>query len=314
MDERNSADRHWLVAGWPGMSNVAVIACGYLVKKLGLMPVAVIDGGGRFEVGAVNVRDGRVQIPEPPRTMLYSGKAGDGGPTVTVMIAEAQPDSNAMTFARDLIDRARQEGANHLLTFASMATQLEPTQEPRVFGATTDDRLADELVTASIEPLKEGEIGGMNGVMVGAAAVAGLPGVCLLGEIPYYAAQIANPSAASAVIGAFSRLTGIDIDRDELEKHADRVDRLLVRLREHMRTGSTEAPDLEGLEEEAEEVKEPAKPESGLGMAGRRRLEEMFDSVRRDQTKSVDLKKELDRLGVFKQYEDRFLDLFRRAG
>jgi hypothetical protein len=28
----------------------------------------------------------------------------------------------------------------------------------------------------------------------------------------------------------------------------------------------------------------------------------------------VTLKEELDRLGVFDRYEDRFLDLFRRAG
>lgn len=39
----------------------------------------------------------------------------------------------------------------------------------------------------------------------------------------------------------------------------------------------------------------------------------MFESARRDQHKAFHLKEELDRLGVFRQYEDRFLDLFRRA-
>ena len=33
----------------------------------------------------------------------------------------------------------------------------------------------------------------------------------------------------------------------------------------------------------------------------------------RDRAKAIELKQELDRLGVFKDYEDRFLDLFKKA-
>ncbi len=40
----------------------------------------------------------------------------------------------------------------------------------------------------------------------------------------------------------------------------------------------------------------------------------LCDEAKKNTTKALALKKELDRLGVFKKYEDRFLDLFRRAG
>jgi hypothetical protein len=40
----------------------------------------------------------------------------------------------------------------------------------------------------------------------------------------------------------------------------------------------------------------------------------MFEKSRTDRAAAFELKKELDRLGVFKQYENRFLDLFRKAG
>jgi predicted ATP-grasp superfamily ATP-dependent carboligase len=315
--------RHWFVAGWPGMSNVAVIACGYLVKQLGLEPVAVIDGAGRTEAGAVAVRGGHIQVPTPPQTMLYSGKIGEDGPTVTVLIAEAQPESRGMTHARDLLDRVRQDGADHVLTFASVATQLEPMQAPKVYGAATTTEMVDELAAAEIGALSEGEIGGMNGVMVGAASIAGLPGVCLLGEIPYYAAQIANPAAASAVVEAFTKLTGVEVDRAELDRHAERVNKLLLQLRERMQTGSTEPLTLESLEEEEEEESgaspepDPAatpKKDITLDLTVRRKIEELFDSARKDHSRGVELKAELDKLGVFKQYEDRFLDLYRRAG
>lgn len=321
-NDRNT--RHWFVAGWPGMSNVAVIACGYLVRKLGLEPVTVIDGAGRTEAGAVMVRGGHIEVPTPPQTMLYTGKVGEDGPTLTVLIAEAQPDSRGMTHARDLLDRVRADGVDHVMTFASVATQLEPMQAPKVYGAATTTDMVDELGEAEIAPLNEGEIGGMNGLMVGAASVAGLPGVCLLGEIPYYAAQIANPAAASAVLEAFSKLTGIEVDRAELDHHAERVNRLLAQLRERMQSGSTEPLNLAELEENEDSApaaaaeSEPAaagtKKEAGLDLATRRRLEDLFDAAKKDQQKAVELKQELDKLGVFKHYEDRFLDLFRRAG
>jgi len=33
-----------------------------------------------------------------------------------------------------------------------------------------------------------------------------------------------------------------------------------------------------------------------------------------DRSKAKEFKQELDRLGVFKEYEDRFVDLFKRPG
>jgi hypothetical protein len=50
----------------------------------------------------------------------------------------------------------------------------------------------------------------------------------------------------------------------------------------------------------------------GLPRAARARIEELFAGVRRGEVNPPDLKAELDRWGVFREYEDRFLDLFRR--
>lgn len=44
------------------------------------------------------------------------------------------------------------------------------------------------------------------------------------------------------------------------------------------------------------------------------KIEGLFRKASQDRTKAVELKQELDRLGVFKQYEDQFLDLFRHGG
>jgi hypothetical protein len=51
--------------------------------------------------------------------------------------------------------------------------------------------------------------------------------------------------------------------------------------------------------------------EGGLPRAARAKIEEMFAAVGRGELPASELKAELDRWGVFAEYEDRFLGLFR---
>jgi len=44
------------------------------------------------------------------------------------------------------------------------------------------------------------------------------------------------------------------------------------------------------------------------------RIEGLFEQAGKDRSKAFELKQELDRLGVFKEHEDRFLDLFKKPG
>jgi hypothetical protein len=46
----------------------------------------------------------------------------------------------------------------------------------------------------------------------------------------------------------------------------------------------------------------------------RERIEQLFAATREDRSKALELKAELDRFELFKQFEDRFLDLFKQAG
>jgi hypothetical protein len=52
--------------------------------------------------------------------------------------------------------------------------------------------------------------------------------------------------------------------------------------------------------------------EPSLSDADRRRVEEMFKLAQKDRSKAYELKRELDRLDVFKEFEDQFLDLFKQ--
>ena len=54
------------------------------------------------------------------------------------------------------------------------------------------------------------------------------------------------------------------------------------------------------------------REEDRLNSEDRRRIEQLFTQAREDRAKAYELKRELDRLDVFREYEDRFLDLFKK--
>jgi proteasome assembly chaperone (PAC2) family protein len=300
------------------MGNVAVIAAGYLVQKLGMKPMNELTARGYFDIQQVTVSAGLINPPRMPRSVLYQWKnPAEGGRDLIVSLSEAQPATRTYAYAQELMDRVSKLGVERVFTFASLASQLHPTQDPRIFAAATSQPVLDELLRLDATTLEDGQIGGLNGVMLGAALEHGVHGACLLGEIPFFAAGVPNPKAAKAVLSMFASLADIEIDMGDLEQHSEQVERAMLELMERMKQNqfsqNGDDDDSEDDDEPSIPAPEATSPEKTLDFDARNRIEKMFERSRRDRSKAVHLKQELDKLGVFKQYEDRFLDLFRRA-
>jgi uncharacterized protein len=314
----------WLIAAWPGMGSVAVIAAGYLVRELRMKEVGRLPSGSHFDINEVEVDNGIVETPRIPRGIFFRWENPDGRDLV-VFLGEEQPESRVYAYANELLDMALSMGVERVVTFASMASGLHPSEDPKVTGVATDPATLGELERAEVTPMKDGQIGGLNGVLLGAASAREIPGFCLLAEIPFFAAAVPNPKAARVALSVFSILAGIDLSLAELNKHASAMDRALIEALEKAQEKAArgEEPGEEGDEEEEEAAgdaeaaeEEPAREEardSRIDYTTRQRIERLFRDAHRDKRKAVELKSELDRLGVFEQYEDRFLDLFKRA-
>jgi len=65
-------------------------------------------------------------------------------------------------------------------------------------------------------------------------------------------------------------------------------------------------------EEEVELIKKTLSQLTKLPVSVKERIEKLFEESRRDISKASELKVELDKWNVYKEYEDRFLDLFRK--
>jgi predicted ATP-grasp superfamily ATP-dependent carboligase len=267
-----------------------------------------------------------VVLPRQPRGLLFKWThPNEGGRDLIVFLSEAQPSQGNWNYANALVEVAKRMGVERIVAFASMATGMHPGAAARVFGVATNESILEELKRLEVEALEDGQIGGMNGVVLAAAASHGLEGVSLLGEIPAFAAHVPNPKAARAVLSVFCVLAGIDLSLATLDRDADTLERALLRAMEKMQRqqmgefveeGEEEGDDDEDSEEaKASSGPTAAKPKTGpvLDADAKARIEQLFEDAKKDRSKAGAVRKELDRLGVFASYEDRFLDLFKRA-
>jgi proteasome assembly chaperone (PAC2) family protein len=158
--------RPWLIAAWPGMGNVAVIAAGYLVRQLKMKQVAELHSRSHFDINEVEVKGGIVGPARLPRGVFFRWN-NPSGRDLVVFLGEAQPATGTYAYAHELLETAARIGIERVVTFASMASGLRPGESPRVTGVATSAGTLAELRRAEVEPLADGQIGGLNGVILG---------------------------------------------------------------------------------------------------------------------------------------------------
>jgi hypothetical protein len=156
--------------------------------------------------------------------------------------------------------------------------------------------------------MRSGQISGLNGLLLSVAKERRLEGFCFLAEIPLYAIQIENPKASKSVLGAFAKMLELNINLSPLDERAKIVEDEIEKLVDYFKSGAGPGPISE---EEIERVKQSLASSTRLPESARAKIEALFKAAEQDSSRANELKEELDRWYVYKDYEDRFLDLFK---
>lgn len=211
-----------LIAAWSGMGAVALIAVNYLKQALGAEALGEILPHEFFSPEGVLVQDSVIQVPDPPESKFYYWDS-EAGRDLLIFLGGAQPQ-RAYELGNLVLDVAEGFGVKRVYTSAAFPLWVRPAREPNVWGAVTRAELMPSLRRHGVLPMREGSISGLNGLLLGAAKQRGIEGICLLGEMPIYATQTANPKAAQAVLEVLTGMLGIRIDLGELAAWAEQVE------------------------------------------------------------------------------------------
>ncbi|MDP3542895.1 MAG: PAC2 family protein [Elusimicrobiota bacterium] len=296
--------QRWLVTAWPGMGTVAVTAVVYLLSRLKMRQIDEFDARELFEVEEAEVEDGLLHAARLPRSRLFLAEDAAPGLDIVVFLGEAQPPTGKFALSRRLLAEARNLGVTRVFAFAGWVSDMEPTTRSRVHGVSTDEDGLRDLRRQGVSVVSSGRITGLNGVLLAAAAEQGVPGVGLLGEMPGLAYQLPYPSASAAVLRTFASMAGMSLDLEELELYGRQT-------QEQLTAAYQQALKALGEGEPSERPDPQPEPPGGLSPEDVARIERLFGDAARDRAKAFALKTELDRLGAFRQYEDRFLALFK---
>ena len=293
-----------MFAVWPGMGNVGPIAADYLCRKLGAKELGEIDPSGFFYHTGISVRHGLLELPRLPENRFYYWQGKGSLSDLLIFIAEVQPQARGFQLANLVIDVAKQFGVERIYTSGASAVIPHPAR-PRVLTVPNNSKLLEYLKKYDVVLLGEGAITGLNGLLLGVAREGGIDGICLMGELSYYATRVENPKSSKAVLEVLSKMLGIEVDFQELEEFAQRMEPKIQNLvkRKMLAFGGV----IKLVRPEEEPISDVS---TGVPESAKIRIEELFEEARHDRSKVFELKAELDKWGLFERYQDRFLDLF----
>jgi proteasome assembly chaperone (PAC2) family protein len=248
-----------LIACWPGIGNIGIIAVDTLRRMLKAEEFGEIEPWEFFYPKRVVIRDGVLKDLEFPSSRFYFKRTHKGD--LLFFIGEEQPGTGAKIYAEGakayrmanlVVDVALKFGCRRIYTSGAAVAPVHHTANPRVWAVPNNESLLKELrryentiFMSDIEGRGgQGNITGLNGLLLGVAKKRGIDAVCLMGEIPIYlhGFPIPYPKGSKAVLEVLGTILGIPIDTTELEALIEQTEkeieaiyrRLPVEIREQL--------------------------------------------------------------------------------
>jgi proteasome assembly chaperone (PAC2) family protein len=200
-----------MIAAWPGMGLLAVISADYLRKKLDAELFAELYS----PKNSVFLRNGVIEPAKVKHLFYYWNN-------LIICIGEAQPPTplEVRMLAEDVLNVAEEFGVKRIYTLA--ASPAFEREELKVFGIVNKEELLKEVSRYVPIAKGEGDITGLNGVLLGVAKERNLDGICLLGQIRYM--DVPQFRSARLVLEVLTKMLNIEIDFLELDKEAEKIE------------------------------------------------------------------------------------------
>jgi uncharacterized protein len=222
-------DKPVLVASWPGIGNIGLLAVDSLNKLVGGEEFAEIESADFFYPKKVIIRNGELKNLEFPTSKFYYKRLKELD--LIFFIGEAQPaegnrayaeGANAFKMANMVVDVAMKFGCSRIYTSGAAVTTVHHTHRSKVWAVPNTKRLLGEMknyentiLMSDVEEKKgQGVITGLNGLLLGVARKRGLDAVCMMGEIPVYLQgfPFPYPKATKSVMEVLAGVFGITVD------------------------------------------------------------------------------------------------------
>jgi len=238
-----------MVASWPGIGNIGIIAVDTLKNMLGAEELGEIEPWDFFYPKKVLIRNGELKDVEFPSSKFYFKRTG--GTDLLFFIGEEQPSDGGRTYAEGkkayqmanlVLDVAQKFGCKRVYTSGAAVAPIHHTARPKVWAVPNTKTLISEVKTFENTILMseiegrggQGNITGLNGLLLGVARKRGIDAICVMGEIPVYLQgfPLPYPKASKSVLEVLTAALGIEIDLNRIAGFIEQSDGQIEQLYE----------------------------------------------------------------------------------
>ncbi len=301
----------YFICAWPGMGEVAFKAAKFLVDYLKAEEFAILDGSEFYYPSGVKIANGIINLNEIPYNKFYFFKNKFGGRDMIIFLSNSQPDLSKYHEYTDFIfSFITQFNPKLVLSFAALPSPIEHIQKPSLHIAATSAKVLKLFKNIEFKILKNNQISGMNGMIIGIAKKKNLHGACILAEVPLYMSNISNPRASMTIVDMLQKFAGFNVDTYPLQEESRVIEREVNKIIDYLKSTIQPEPISE---DEIELIKDLLNKQTRVPDSINSRIESLFKLAQQDTFKAEELKGLLDKWNIYKQYEDRFLDLFKKS-
>jgi proteasome assembly chaperone (PAC2) family protein len=192
------------LGGMPGIGSVGKVAADYIGTALECQTFQLMVSTG-FPP-EVPVEDGIA------RALQVELKAPEGRDDLLILSGDAQPLKPPHTYnlAGEILKALRSFEVTDVITLAAYVGSSEET----IYGVASDPDLARALEENGVALLRNGIVGGLNGILVGLCPLYGMRGVCLMGKTD--GEKVVDLAAAEYLIEAASTLLNLEVSLEGL--------------------------------------------------------------------------------------------------
>ena len=236
-----------LIASWPGIGNIGIIAVDTLRGVMEAEEFGEIEPWDFLYPKKVLIKDGELEDLEFPGNKFYFKKTKKKD--LMFFIGEEQPTEGrgfyaagrkAYQMANLVLDVALKFGCRRVYTSGAAVAPVHHTMVPKVWAVPNTAGLINEIkgyentiLMSDIEGRGgQGNITGLNGLLLGVARKRGLEAICVMGEIPIYLQGFAlsYPKASRSVLEVLTASLGVKIEMGGIDELIDRSEKRIEKL------------------------------------------------------------------------------------
>ena len=180
-----------------------------------------------------------------------------------LLTGDSQPvvPGSEYVLSEQILDLITKFKISNIYSLASYVTGTF-VNDPKIYGTATNPEMVKSFRSFNISTLENGNITGMNGLILGLGKLRGIEGICLLGETSGY---VIDAKASKNLLEIVNNVLGIHINMDEMNKRSKDTEILIKNLEQQMMAKSGQFPQSVPTEEQEEELMFPQNRKSNMG-------------------------------------------------